>query len=177
MNPTERGYWRGDFWIDLIEPPMPRPRPRGFLWENFYADDLERAVVRRAPLLAKRGSPLAAEHMPPTGQAALWYEGVIQRVPRSGRDVAKQVARLCGDGSKVTIPYRSLADAVGMKDKAGREYAYMQRGVEVLVEAGWLEVETVGQKRGAKTTFYLMPGDLDEWHAWPDEEDVLDLTG
>lgn len=176
MGPTEEGYWKGDYWIDTTEPAKPRPTRTGFLWENFYADDLERAVVRRQPLLGKRGFALGGEHMPPTGQAALWYEDVIQRVPRSGRDVAKQIARLCGDDSNVTIPYRSLADAVGVADKAGRLRAYTERGVEVLVEAGWLKVETTGSKRGAKTTFYLMPGDLDDWTIWVEEEPLEEVA-
>lgn len=99
------------------------------------------------------------------GQAGFWYEDVIREVPRSGRDVARQIARLCGDDSLVTVPYRSLADAVGVADKAGRQRAYTERGIQALIESGWLKVETVGEKRGAKTTFYLMPGLVTEAQA------------
>lgn len=134
-----------------------------------YAAEIE----ERRRKLRKRGFPLAAEHIPPTGQAALWYQEVIQYVPRSGRDVAKQIARLAGDDSKVTIPWRSLTDAVGVIDKAGRNRAYTERGVQTLEEAGWLTVETVGEKRGAKTTFYLQVGDFTD-RAWTDEEDFLE---
>ncbi|WP_215448598.1 hypothetical protein [Streptomyces sp. ATCC 21386] len=113
--------------------------------------------------LRKRGFPFAAEHTPPTGQAALWYEEVMQYVPRSGRDVARQIARLSGDDSQVTIPWRSLADAVGKRNRAGNLRSYTDRGAQVLIEAGWLRKEVTGQKRGAKTTFYLQVGDLADW--------------
>ncbi|MFF7969122.1 hypothetical protein ACFZC3_27680 [Streptomyces sp. NPDC007903] len=135
-----------------------------------YADAIE---VRRVKL-RKGGHALAAETVPPTGQAASWYGDVIQCVPRSGRDVGRQIARLCGEDSEVTIPWRSLADAVGVRDRAGRAIAYAQRGVEILVEAGWLEVETVGSKRGAKTTFRLLPGERSmEWIDWAAEGDWI----
>jgi len=131
------------------------------------------SIKEHSRLLTKRGRfrlpteplakfALAAEHLPPTGQAYGWYQEVIHYVPLSGMHVAKQIARLCGDESQVTIPYRSLSDAVGRKDRLGRDYAYMQRGVQALVESGWLSVETVGQKRGAETTFYLQVGDHSE---------------
>jgi hypothetical protein len=126
----------------------------------------ERRVDEHRSLLIKRGFALAAEHMPPRGQAALWHQDVIHVVPRSGREVAKQLARLVGDDSKVTIPWRSLADAVGRADKAGHTRGYTERGVAALVEAGWLHVETIGQKRGARTTFYLLPGDRPEYKPW-----------
>lgn len=109
-------------------------------------------------LLRKRGVPWSAETLPPRGQAALWFEQVRRDVSPSGRDVARQLARLCGDDSQVTIPWRSLADAVARTDKGGRHVAYTQRGVGVLEDGGWLRVATVGRKRGAVTTFYLMPG-------------------
>lgn len=126
-------------------------------------------IQERRRKLRKRGFPLAAEHIPPTGQAALWYQEVIQFVPRSGRDVAKQIARLAGEDSKVTIPWRSLADAVGVIDRAGRHIAYAQRGVQALEEAGWLTTETVGEKRGAKTTFYLQVGDFTD-RTWMEDD-------
>ncbi|WP_328755042.1 hypothetical protein OHA28_30750 [Streptomyces sp. NBC_00269] len=139
----------------------------GFL--SVYADSID----QRRRLLHRRGRnrlpseplakfALAAEHLPPTGQAYGWYQEVIHYVPLSGIHVAKQIAKLCGDDSQVTIPYRSLSDAVGKTDRLGRDYAYMQRGVKALLESGWLTVETVGQKRGAKTTFYLQVGDTSE---------------
>lgn len=100
----------------------------------------------------------SAEDDGPTGQAADWCDDVREdeSVPLSGLLVAKQVARLCRDDGQVAISWRSLSDAVGRKDKAGRTRAYTERGVEALVSAGWLTVETVGEKRGARTTFYLM---------------------
>ncbi len=101
---------------------------------------------------------MAGEHYPPYGQAALWYGDMIRVMPRSAMHVGKQLARLCGDDSCVTLPYRSLADAVGVKDKAGRTRAYTERGVQALAGGGWIRVETVGKKRGARTTFYLTYG-------------------
>ncbi|MFI2373048.1 hypothetical protein [Streptomyces sp. NPDC018833] len=138
-------------------------------------EDLFPKVEENRIRLRKRGYALAAEHYPPTGQAAQWYADVIQCVPRSGQLVAKQLARLCGEDSRVTVPWRSLADAVGVRDSAGRERAYTERGVQVLVESGWLTVETIGVKRGAKTTFSLEPGDrATEWLGWLDADDWLD---
>ncbi len=78
-----------------------------------FLDQYAEAIDVRRVKLRKRGFALAAEAIPPTGQAALWYADAIQCVPRSGQAVARQIARLCGDDSKVTIPWRSLADAVG----------------------------------------------------------------
>lgn len=120
-----------------------------------YADAIE---VRRAKL-RKRGCALAAETARPGGQAALWYADAALCVPRSGQAVARQLARLCGDEAEVTIPWRSLADAVGVRDRAGNLRRYTERGVTALTDAGWLDVETVGSKRGAKTTFSLLPGE------------------
>ncbi|MFF2163110.1 hypothetical protein ACFVWP_20675 [Streptomyces sp. NPDC058175] len=86
--------------------------------------------------------------------------------------MARQIARLCGDDSQVTIPWRSLADAVGIRDRAGNLRRYTERGVKSLKDAGWLEVETVGSKRGAKTTFRLLAGDLSsECLGWIDDEE------
>lgn len=116
-------------------------------------------VKNHGTLLAKRGSPLASEAWPPVGQAARWYADVIQCVPRSGQAVARQVARLCGEDSRVTVPLRSLADAVGRTDSAGRARAYAERGIECLTEAGWLSTETTGAGQNIITTFYLEPGD------------------
>ncbi|MDQ0793730.1 hypothetical protein [Streptomyces sp. B1I3] len=138
-------------------------------------EDLFPKIEESRAKLRKRGYALAAEHYPPAGQAAQWYADVIQCVPRSGQLVAKQLARLCGQDSLVTVPWRSLADAVGVRDSAGRERAYTERGVQVLIEAGWLTVETIGLKRGAKTTFSLEPGErATEWLGWIDADDWLD---
>lgn len=101
--------------------------------------------------------PNSAETRPPVGQALIWYREVIQTVPLSGMHVAKQVARLCGDDAQVTVPWRSLTDAVGVRGDARYQRAYTERGAEVLAEAGWLRWETTGEKRSAKTTFYLLP--------------------
>jgi hypothetical protein len=73
------------------------------------------------------------------------------------------------------MPWRSLADAVGKTDRRGRLMAYTERGVRALVEAGWLRVETIGRGCGARTTFYLLPGDhLDHapWWLGGDEDDL-----
>ncbi|MEW2130420.1 hypothetical protein [Streptomyces sp. NPDC005435] len=130
------------------------------------ADNVEGRRVK----LRKRGFALAAETAPPTGQAALWYSDAVQCVPRSGQAVARQIARLCGDDSEVTIPWRSLADAIGVRDRAGNLRRYTERGAKALADAGWLEVETVGSKRGAKTTFRLMAGDRSsECLGWIDD--------
>jgi hypothetical protein len=134
-----------------------------------YADDIR----EHSRLLAKRRQPLAAENMPPTGQAYLWYRDVIQFVPLSGILAAKQIARLCGDDSQVTIPWRSLADAVGRKNRAGNLRSYTERGVQALVESGWLTVETIGSKRGARTTFYLQVGDFTD-RTWMRDEDFYE---
>lgn len=139
-------------------------------------DIFRERVSEAQPRVRKRREGLAAEVDYPTGQALVWYMNVIQHVPRSGRDVARQVARLCGDDSKVIVPWRSLADAVGKTDRAGRHRAYTERGVQALVESGWLAVVTTGRGRGAKTTFYLMPGDRLGWIGWPDEDDLEDVT-
>ena len=126
--------------------------------------------------LRKRGHAMADEHMPAVGQAALWYGDVINYVPRSGQAVGKQIARLCGADSLVTLPWRSLADAVGQRDKASRLRAFTERGVQVLTETGWLRVDTTGRGRGSRTTFLLLPGDLTD-HRWTypmDESDDVD---
>lgn len=136
-------------------------------------------VDRHQHALARRGFALAHEHQPPTGQAALWLDDVEQDVSPSGFRVARQLARLCGDDSTVTIPWRSLADAVGHADKAGRTRAYTERGVEVLVKAGWLSVETTGQKRGARTTFSLQPAEVSDGArpvAFLSHEDLVDTA-
>jgi hypothetical protein len=138
-------------------------------------EDLFPKIEESRAKLRKRGYALAAEHYPPTGQASQWYADVIQVVPRSGQRVAKQLARLCGEDSRVTIPQRSLADAVGCRDKAGNLRAYAERGVEILKDSGWLEVQTVGRGRGAKTTYSLLPGPRSvEWLGWLDDDDWLD---
>ncbi|WP_158711472.1 hypothetical protein [Streptomyces xylophagus] len=130
-------------------------------------------IAEHGRLLSKRGQPLAAENMPPAGQAYLWYRDVIQYVPLSGMLTAKQIARLCGDDSQVTIPWRSLADAVGRKNRAGNLRSYTERGVQALVESGWLTVETIGSKRGASTTFYLQVGDFTD-RTWMRDEDFYE---
>lgn len=101
----------------------------------------------------------SAEDVPPYGQAEGWHEDMIQQMPRSARLVGLQLARLCKDDSKVTLPWRSLADAVGVQDTARRHIAFTQRGVQALVEGGWLRVEARGKGRAASTTFYLLPGE------------------
>jgi hypothetical protein len=71
--------------------------------------------------------------------------------------VARQIARLCGDESEVTVRWRCR---------------YTERGVKALIDAGWLAVETVGSKRGAKTTFRLLAGDRSsECLGWIDDRE------
>lgn len=119
------------------------------------------SLVATAPGRGARRRGLASagsgEDAMPIGQAGEWYRDVLSdpAVSLSGLLVAKQIARLCRDDGLVVISWRSLADAVGRKDAAGRLRAYTEGGVDVLVSAGWLRVETIGQKRGARTTFYL----------------------
>ena len=50
--------------------------------------------------------------------------------------------------------------------------AWTQAGVSALRYYGWLDVETVGKGRAARTTFYLLPGD--EADGLPDELDGFD---
>ncbi|MER6127283.1 hypothetical protein ABT173_32810 [Streptomyces sp. NPDC001795] len=137
-----------------------------------FAEQYADAIAGRRVKLRKRGFALAAETAPPTGQAALWYVDAVLCVPRSGQAVARQIARLCGDESEVTVPWRSLADAVGVRDRARNLRRYTERGVKALIDAGWLEVETVGSKRGAKTTFRFLAGDRSsECLGWIDDRE------
>lgn len=131
--------------------------------------DRELMVKRHRELLVKRNNlAMAAEHLPPVGQAYFWYQGVIPQVPECARNVAHQIARLCGDDSQVRTTYRSLADAVGKYDKTG-PVAYVQRGVRMLVDVDWLSVKTIGQKRAARTTFYLEAGEDSKYKSkWDD---------
>jgi hypothetical protein len=131
---------------------------RGTRRGRLILDFAQRVSLHRTKL-KRRGYPLAAEALPPVGQAALWYEDAIRCLPRSGRHVAKQLALFCGDDSRATVPWRSLADAVCKADRAGRSMAYTQQGVKELVGGGWLEKETVGGGRSARTTFSLLPGE------------------
>lgn len=108
-------------------------------------------------------TPVSAEDREPTGQAALWFRDVEHYVSPTAQGtahaVARQLARLCGDDSQVTgVTWRSLAAAVCRSDSAGRQVAFTERGVQALEEAGWLEHETIGQKRGARTTWRLTVG-------------------
>lgn len=108
---------------------------------------------------------MSAENLPPVGQAASWYWELVEAgAPRSGRLVARQLARLCGEGVEVVIKWRSLADAVGVGDRLRRNVAFTQRGVAVLVESGWLTVTTTGRGYTARTTFRLQVGNRTAWH-------------
>lgn len=106
---------------------------------------------------------MSAEDREPIGQAYGWYQDVLWYVPASHKGtahaVAFQIARLCGEDSQVShLTWRSLADAVAERDGLGRRLAFVQSGVKVLEDHGWLERETRGQKRGAVTTWRLMVG-------------------
>jgi hypothetical protein len=149
---------------------------------DLHAETFDEKVHRHQMLLRARTRPVAAlgvvrfaraaERMLPVGQAREWYADAFFNMPQSGRDVAMQIARLCGDDSMVTLPQRSLADAVGKADKAGRTRAYAERGVEVLVAAGWLRVEATGRGCRARTAYYLLPGtSADRWSSGCDEGD------
>lgn len=137
----------------------------GYAWDDQeMRDDFRARVERHSAMLARRGLPVSAETIPPLGQAANWYwELVAVGLPRSARNVARQVARLCREEFAVTVPWRSLADAVGIADKGGRTMAYTQRGVAYLVESGWLEVATTGRGRGASTAFTIAAGQPGRW--------------
>jgi hypothetical protein len=131
-------------------------------------DDWLSAKEDHYRLLQRRGFPMAAENFPPVGQAACWHEDLLRNgAPKSAMAVARQLARLCGNDSEVTITYRSLSDAVGLRDAAGRTRAYTERGLQWLRENGWLGVETTGKGYTARTRFSLTIG-----QRWPDIEDT-----
>ena len=62
---------------------------------------------------------------------------------------------------------------MGRKNRAGNLRSYTERGVQALVESGWLSVETIGSKRGAKTTFYLQVGNFTD-RTWMHDEDFYE---
>ncbi|WP_431036772.1 hypothetical protein ACQYWQ_21765 [Streptomyces sp. P6-2-1] len=142
-----------------------RPQVPPFL--TLYADEIE----ERREKYRKRKAPMAQENMPPVGFSYVWYQTVVHYVPRSGMAVAKQLARLAKGEATVTISNRSLADAVGIWNKAGNLRSYTERGVEILIEAGWLKKEIAGTKRGATTTYYLKMGDFTDQSRSEEEED------
>lgn len=119
-------------------------------------------VQRHRELLGRRGSALSYECVPPVGHAAEWFWDLARFVPPSGRNVARQLARLCGDDTELILPIRSLADAVGIADSAGRVNNYAERGVRTLIEAGWLTKEVTGRGCVAETVYRLQPGDRPE---------------
>lgn len=100
----------------------------------------------------------SAEMAQPVGQAASWYEDVHLNTFGNASHVAYQIARLCGHDSEVTLPLRSLADAVGRRDEDGRLRSFTDTGIRVLVERGWLET---APQRERGTTFRLKVGDVD----------------
>lgn len=130
-------------------------------------DDFRERVARHRVLLDRRGFALSWEGMPVEGQGWEWFHDLRWKVPKSARAVAQQLGRLCGHDSEVTVSYRALADAVGHTDRAGRARAFTESGVGTLVRLEWLEVETVGRGRGARTTFRLLPaGRSDGLSSW-----------
>lgn len=173
-------------WLELVadEPGQPKryrliPPDENDTEVSEILTDFRAMVERHRAPLTRRGQPYSHELMPPTGQAADWYALVLDYCPpRSGRFVARQIARLCGDDSRVTTTWRSLADAVGIGDKLGRARAYAERGAEALSHYGWLEVENRPDIRG--TTFLLQIGDESPWlenigTEWDEPPDLLDL--
>lgn len=132
--------------------------------------------MKRRTLIRGWGKPQSAEDQAPQGWAADWFTKVLdglysnadwlntrdgqpKHVPPSGVAVARQLARLAGDEREVTIPERSLADAVGRRDKHGRHIAYTQRGVKALTQHGFVEKHVSGRGRGAETTYRLIRPD------------------
>ena len=104
-----------------------------------------------------------------TGGGVVSSVGSPRGLPRPEEWAARRppLARLCGEGSEVTMPWRSASrNRAGVEDRAGRTMAYTQRGVAVLCDSGWLVVETTGSKRGARTTWRLTYGERDIWHDW-----------
>lgn len=138
-----------------------------YTWQDTaLRDDFHTRFERHYQSLAKRGHPVSAELALPVGQAANWYwELVSAGAPPSASHVARQLARLCGEDFSVILPWRSLVDAVGRCDEAGRQTAYVQRGVQALVDAGWLEVVTTGQGRAAETRWTITAGAANRWRA------------
>jgi len=124
-------------------------------------DEFRRKVDRHHKARLRRGgSVVSAELRLPVGQAAKWYWSLVDaHPPRSARLTARQLARLCGDDSRVTVPWRSLADAVGVEDAAGRKVAYVEGGVQWLLDAGWLSKDVQGRGCAARTTFSLEVGE------------------
>jgi len=103
----------------------------------------------------KRGVAWSAEITPAVGQAALWYQDVKKVAPVTGSAVAEQIARLCREDSEVTTSIRSLADAVGRTDKAGRKVAFTERGIEWLIANEWLLKRVTGKGQKVRTTYSL----------------------
>lgn len=137
---------------------------------EIHREDLHKRAGNTGSVIGAMRRARSAESLPPVGQGAEWYGDVLRNV-RCGKSgsawaVARQLARLCGDDSEVTMPRRSIVDAVQDADTLGRDTAFVERGRDVLVDLGWLEVETVGRGRGARTTWRLMPGACaDDWMA------------
>ena len=129
--------------------------------------------MQKRLLLRGWGTPRSAEDQAPRGWAADWFTAVLaalssnadwldgsiaqsKSVPPSGVAVARQLARLADGGPNVTIPDRSLRDAVGRADRSGRTTAYMESGVSALIHYGLIEKQVTGRGRGAKTTYTLI---------------------
>lgn len=130
-------------------------------------------VQHHRELLRKRGFPLSVENHLPEGQAARWYSDVSGCVPPSASHVAKQLARLCREDSQVSVSIRSLADAVGRRDRLNRLSAYTERGLKALVDSGWLRTRVTGSGQNKISTFYLLSGDRrTEW--FPEDDDLWD---
>ena len=122
------------------------------------ADDLKANQQAHGGISERMRQPACAEDAPAVGQAAAWLADVEHVITApSAVAVAKQLARLAGEDSQVTIPLRSLADAVGQRDSKRRLRAFTESGIDVLVRRGWIAKETVGRGRGARTTFFLLP--------------------
>jgi hypothetical protein len=122
-----------------------------------------RRMARVARALQRWEAVRAGGAWGPKGQAALWLRDVKAYVPKgrlsAAHAVAVEIARLCGDDSQILkLTWRSLAEAVGRSDGLGRPVAFVQAGVKVLEEHGWLERETTGKGRGAVTVWRLMVG-------------------
>lgn len=136
---------------------MAKPFVRGGT-TYYYTDEEYDALVRSDPGPFYLPNPKVRTIPVLDGsQAQQWLADVLGNTPQTpmgaGDEVAKVLASLCGEDSKVTITRRKLTEAVG-----GPRW-FTDDGVRLLETHGWLTVETTGKGRGASTTFYLTPGE------------------
>lgn len=126
---------------------------------TYYLTDEEYDALAKPTLIMRIPNKSFVVHYDDV-QARSWLADVLgntQPTPMGAGDcVAMTLARLVGDDSVISTPWRRLSGAVGGPDWFTRD------GVSRLVKSGWLRVETVGKGRKASTTFYLTPGTVVE---------------